>query len=51
MSVGELAGLAGVERKTIYRIEAGEADPTMRTIRKVSAALGVSPAELIGADE
>lgn len=47
LSQGELAKLAGVSRAQINRIEAGSADPRMSTVRKLIAALGVEPSELI----
>jgi transcriptional regulator with XRE-family HTH domain len=49
-SQGELAKLAGVDRGTIARIEAGfEAHP--RTIRKLAEALKVEPHELMEAEQ
>lgn len=43
----ELARAAGVSVNTIWRIEAGKVLPQPRTIRKIAAALGVSPQELV----
>ena len=48
MSLRELADLAGVSKDTIWRLEGGvstNAHPA--TIRKLAAALGVSPRELV----
>lgn len=48
LSQGELAEAAGVSRLTVGRFERGEsiaAQPA--TVRKIAAALGVEPAELI----
>lgn len=47
LSQGELAKLAGVSRAQINRIESGKVDPRMSTVRKLIAALGVEPSELI----
>jgi len=41
-----LALKAGVDRTYIGRIERGEANPTLITIIKISAALGVNPQAL-----
>jgi transcriptional regulator with XRE-family HTH domain len=46
LSQEELARAAGVSRGTITRIEGGE-DTHPQTARKIAAALGVSPAELM----
>lgn len=45
---GELAQAAGLQRNTIARLEAVPTKAAdMRTIRKLAAALGVEPAELL----
>jgi transcriptional regulator with XRE-family HTH domain len=44
----ELAEQAGVSRQTIVRLESGLQEPYPPTIRKIAAALGVEPAELMG---
>lgn len=47
LSQYELAKLAGVARSQISRIERGEQEPQMRTVRKLLEALQVTPDELI----
>ena len=42
----ELAGLAGVSRSSIYRLENGQRGAYPVTVRKLARALGVSPVEL-----
>ena len=44
----DLAQAAGVTHTTIVRLERGQHEPNITTIRKVAEALGVSPAELLG---
>jgi len=51
LSQRELSKLAGVSRVTIVRLEAGGEDPFPTTVRKLAAALGVDPAELMDAHE
>jgi transcriptional regulator with XRE-family HTH domain len=47
-SIPELADLARVDRKTLYRIEDGtHRHPRMSTIRAVAAVLGVSHTDLL----
>ncbi len=46
LSQEELAKVAGVSRVTITRVESGE-DTYPQTARKIAAALGVQPAELM----
>lgn len=41
MSQYELADLSGLERSTLARIELGEVDPRISTLRKIAKALGV----------
>jgi transcriptional regulator with XRE-family HTH domain len=43
----QLAKKAGVGVNTIIRIERNQVEPHGRTIRKLAAALGVAPSELI----
>ncbi len=43
----QLAEKAGVGVNTIIRIERNQVEPHGRTIRKLAAALGVTPSELI----
>jgi transcriptional regulator with XRE-family HTH domain len=45
-STRELAELAGVNRRTILRIESGQANVHPRTLRRLAEALGVEPREL-----
>lgn len=48
LSVPELAELSGVDRKTLYQIEAGNHQhPQMKTVRLVAAALDISHTELL----
>ena len=43
----ELARQAGISQVTIVRLEQGKQEPTFSTIRKLAAALGVEPSELV----
>jgi transcriptional regulator with XRE-family HTH domain len=43
----ELAREAGLTPATLSRIEAGLQEPYMSTVRKLAAALGVEPADLM----
>ncbi len=48
LSLRELADLSGVAHNTIWRIEDGRRKQTHpRTVRKLAAALGVEPTELM----
>lgn len=47
----ELAERAGVGLNTLNRIENDRAEPHFRTIRKIAAALGVEPSELVRGDD
>lgn len=47
----ELAALALVDPMTIYRLERGLGRPRPRTVRRLAAALRISPAELRAALE
>jgi len=52
MTQEELAKAVGYKtRSSITKIETGEADPTQKKLMKLAAALGVSPAELLGDSE
>jgi transcriptional regulator with XRE-family HTH domain len=42
----QLAELAGVNYRTVLRIESGQDSVQPRTLRKLAAALGVEPREL-----
>lgn len=46
-SQAQLAQLAGVDRKTINRIENGHFSPAMDTIVRLCTALGMTPSELL----
>lgn len=46
-SQARLAEIAGVDRKTINRIENGHFSPALDTIVRLSVALGVKPSELL----
>ncbi len=43
----ELAQLAGIARVTLWEIEHGRRRPRPPTIRKIAAALGVNPSDLL----
>lgn len=43
----ELSVLAGIDRKTINRIENGHFSPALDTIVRLSVALDISPSELL----
>ena len=47
LSQARLAELAGVDRKTINRIENGHFSPALDTIVRLCVALGVKPADLL----
>lgn len=47
LSQARLAKLAGVDRKTINRIENGHFSPALDTIVRLCVALGVKPADLL----
>lgn len=47
ISIEDLAEKAGVSTKTIVDTELGRTRPKFRTIRKLSEALGIDPAEVI----
>jgi transcriptional regulator with XRE-family HTH domain len=46
-----LAGLAGLERSNLSRIENGKAEPGLRTLRDISKALGVGLLDLLSGVE
>lgn len=48
LSQRDLALRAGVSQVTIVRLERGEAEARPSTVRKLAAALGVDPRELVG---
>ena len=45
-SARELAEIAGVNYRTVLRIEGGQTNVQPRTLRKLAKALGVEPREL-----
>jgi len=47
LSQARLAELAGVDRKTINRIENGHFSPALDTLVRLSSALSVTPASLL----
>lgn len=47
MTLRELQEASGVAHKTIWRLENGRGGAQPRTIRKLAAALGVEPRELV----
>jgi len=51
LSHRELANLAGVSPQTVLNLEHGKGEAQRRTVRKLAAALGVDPHELIKARE
>ena len=47
LSQARLAEIAGVDRKTINRIENGHFSPALDTIVRLSVALGITPSTLL----
>jgi transcriptional regulator with XRE-family HTH domain len=47
LSQASLAEIAGVDRKTINRIENGHFSPALDTIVRLSVALGITPSTLL----
>jgi transcriptional regulator with XRE-family HTH domain len=47
LSQYDLADLSGLERSTLARIELGEVDPRISTLRKIAKALGVEVGKLL----
>jgi transcriptional regulator with XRE-family HTH domain len=43
-----LAQAAGITQAALFRLESGETDPRLSTLRALANALGVSVAEIIG---
>jgi transcriptional regulator with XRE-family HTH domain len=48
LSIRTLAGKAEVGYVSIFRIEAGQQDPTLSMLRRIAKALDVTVSELIG---
>jgi transcriptional regulator with XRE-family HTH domain len=42
LSVSAMAEAAGVDRMTVYRLEAGEREPSLATAQKLARALGTT---------
>ena len=51
LSLRELSDLAGVNYNAIWKIEVGRTGAKPRTVRKLAAALGVKPHELLKREE
>lgn len=51
LSFGELAKMAGISSATIFALRAGRRNASYKTVRKLAAALGVEPAEIIKEQE
>ncbi len=51
MSAYDLADLSGVNRKTIERSESGRGSPSIRTLERMVAPLGVSVVQVLAAEE
>ncbi len=47
----ELAEKAGISPSTVVLIERNQSEPHMSTLRKLAAALGVDPAELVRGED
>lgn len=47
LTLRALAGLAGLSKNGIHLLEHGQREPTLPTLQRLAAALGVSPGELI----
>jgi len=50
LSASKLSKLSGLSQSFIWRIESGEKQPTLETLRKLSQGLGMSIGELLGQD-
>jgi HTH-type transcriptional repressor of puuD len=48
MSQRRLAALAGITQAALFRLETGETDPRLSTLRQIAKALGVTVGEIIG---
>jgi transcriptional regulator with XRE-family HTH domain len=51
LTIRELAEKSGVSHDTITKVENGHRAAQPRTVRKLAAALGVAPKELMGVEE
>jgi transcriptional regulator with XRE-family HTH domain len=50
MTLAELAKRSGLTANYISRVEAGEVDPSISTMKAVIEALGLTPGEFFGSD-
>ena len=50
LSQRELARAAGISPTTVFKLEANQAEPHPRTIRKPAEALGIEPSKLVDRD-
>jgi len=50
LSQRELARAAGISPTTVFKLEANQAEPHPRTIRKLAEALGIEPSKLVDRD-
>jgi transcriptional regulator with XRE-family HTH domain len=48
LTQANLAGVLGVNKRTILRWEAGDQDPNLTDLRRLAVYFGVSVAELVG---
>jgi len=48
LSQRELSALTGVHQISIHRLETGQLDPQLSTLRKLCAALHITPNQLLG---
>lgn len=48
LSQQRLSALSGVHRVTIARFETGKISPTLATVKKLAAALGVKISDIVG---
>ena len=50
LSLGQLAELTGLRRETIAQLEHGRSEPQPYMVHRLAAALGASPAGLLGSE-
>jgi transcriptional regulator with XRE-family HTH domain len=48
LSQRALAAAAGITQAALFRLESGETDPRLSTLRAIARALGVTVAEILG---
>lgn len=51
MSVEDLAEAAGVGKNTVNRLEVGRTETRPATLKKIAAALGIDPMEIVAAGD